>query len=94
MEVSKNPKAASKDTPDVAQQYIAAPSSLKNRARASIGAQNDDEAVRMISGDPKIAASVAAILSQSPEEPSLLEDVPQTAPEDVMYPRSAWPRRA
>ena len=84
-------KTEQPETPDVGKQYLAAPAQLKNQVRAAIGANNDDDAMSMIASDPGAAQTASEILSGGISHQSLLagaQEQPQTAPEDVLYPRS------
>lgn len=72
---------------DPVEAYLSAPEDVKNRVRATLGAKNDDDAVNMIQNDEGAAQMAMEILTKRKEPASMVEDLPQTATEDVMYPK-------
>lgn len=72
---------------DVVQMYMSAPDDVRNRVRAEIGAKDDDDAVDMLKNSPDAASIALEILKKRKEPASLIEGVPETAPQDIMYPK-------
>ena len=69
--------------------YLSAPTPIKGRIRQAIGARNDDEAIKLINTDSKAAQTAIGLLSESPDNQSLVGAPPASpAPEDVLYPRA------